>query len=55
MRALQCDPQGLRLVEIRFGDFVGQIAMLVWIAAQGPHPELAVGLEGTYDCAALLS
>jgi hypothetical protein len=38
-----------------FDDFVGEFAMLVWIAAQSAYLEWAAGLQRTYYCASLLS
>ena len=50
----KCGFKGLRAVQICFDDFVGEVAMLVWIAAQSAHLELAAGLQGTDHCASLL-
>jgi hypothetical protein len=36
-------------------DFVGEFAILAWIASQCAHFELAAGLQGTYYSASLLS
>jgi hypothetical protein len=48
-------PEGFGAIEIRFDDFVRQPVMPTWMASQGTYLELALGLQGTYDCAALLS
>ena len=50
----KCGFEGFRAVEIRFDDFVGEPAMLAWIASQSAYLELALGLQGTHDCASLL-
>src|ERR1700693_1137477 len=50
----KCGLEGLRAVEIRFDDFVGEPAMLAWMASQSAYLELALGLQGTHDCASLL-
>src|SRR6476659_4203965 len=55
MYALKSSLECFRPFQVPFDDFVGQVAMLVWIAAQSAHPELAVGLQGAHDSASLLS
>ena len=47
--------EGFRTVEICFDDFVGESAMLAWMAGQRAYLELALGLQGTYDRASLLA
>ena len=54
MGSFKCGLEGFRAVEIRFDDFVGESAMLAWIASQSAHLELTLGLQGTHDCASLL-
>ena len=51
----KCGLEGFRTVEIRFDDFVGEPAMLGWMARQSAYLELALGLQGTHDCASLVS
>ena len=46
MGPCKCSFEGFRAVEIRFDDFVGEPAMLAWIAGQSAYLELAVGLAG---------
>src|SRR5207248_9524924 len=50
----ECRFKGFRAVEIRFDDFVDELTMLAWIAGQSAYLELALGLQRTHDCAALL-
>ena len=55
MGPCKCGLERFRTVEIRFDDFVGESAMLVWIAGQRAYLELTLSLEGTHDRASLLS
>src|SRR5258706_8485776 len=52
--AFECSFECFRAVQIRVDDLVGELAMLVWIAGQGAHPEFAAGLQGTYNATSLL-
>ena len=54
MCPFKCSFKGFRAVQICFDDFVGEFAMLAWIAAQSAHLELAAGLQSTDDSASLL-
>src|SRR5260221_4656831 len=54
VRPFKCGFEGFRPVQIRFYDFVAQLAMLVRVAAQSAYFELAASLEGTHHCASLL-
>src|SRR6266478_4254979 len=54
MCRFKCGLESLGVVEVGFEDFVGQSAVLGWMASQRAHLELALGLEGTHDCASLL-
>src|SRR4029434_3479656 len=47
--------EGLRAIEIRLDDFVGESAVLAWMAGQRTYLELALGLEGAHDRASLVS
>jgi hypothetical protein len=47
--------EGFRPVQICLDDFLGELAMLAWIAAQSADLELAAGLQGTHNSASLLS
>jgi hypothetical protein len=51
----ECGLEGFRTVEIRFDDFVGEPAVLGWMARQSPYCELTLGLQGTHDSASLVS
>src|SRR6185436_10431214 len=51
----ECSGQGFRAVQICFNDFVGEVAMLVWIASQCAHLESSASLQGTDDCAPLVT
>src|SRR6266850_6350794 len=55
MCPFECSGEGFWTVQICFGDFVGEVAMLAWIAGQRAHLELAAGLEGAYHPSSLLS
>src|ERR1700741_2468145 len=55
MRPRECSFEGLRPVQVRLDDFIGQLAMLARIAAQRAHFELAAGLQGADDAASLLA
>jgi hypothetical protein len=55
MRTRECSFEGFRPVQICRGDFVGEFAMLAWIAGQSADLELAAGLQGTYNSASLLA
>src|SRR5206468_2766093 len=55
MDALKCRLERVGPVQIPFDDLVGEAAMLVRIATQRAHPELAARLQGTHAAAALLS
>jgi len=52
--AYNCGPEGFRAVDVRFDDAVGEPGMLAWMASQSAYLELALGLQGTHDCASLL-
>jgi hypothetical protein len=54
MGPCECGLEGIRAVEIRFDDLVGQSAVIGWMASQSAHLELALGLQGTYYSASLL-
>ena len=51
----KCSVEGFWTVQICFDDFVGEVAMLAWMAGQRAHCELAAGLEGAYHRSSLLS
>ena len=51
----KCSIEGFRPVQICLDDFLGEFAMLAWIAGQSAHLELAAGLQGTHNSASLLS
>src|SRR5881397_533952 len=47
--------KGVRTVQVRFDDFISEVAMLNWIAAQSADLELAAaGLQCTQNSASLL-
>jgi pimeloyl-ACP methyl ester carboxylesterase len=46
--------EGFRAVQICFDDFLGEFAMLAWIASQSAYLELAAGLQGTCHGTSLL-
>jgi hypothetical protein len=52
--SFKCSFKGFRAVQIRFDDFLGEVAMPAWISSQSAYLELAAGLQGTYHCASLL-
>ena len=54
MRAFECGFERFRAIQICFDHFVGEPAILAWIARQSAHLELALRLQGTHDCASLL-
>jgi hypothetical protein len=55
MCAVKCSLEGFRAVQICFDDFVGEFAMLAWVARQRAHLELTAGLQGAQHGASLLS
>jgi hypothetical protein len=54
MGSRKCGFERFGTIEIRFDDFVAEPAMLVRMARQSAYLELALGLQGTNDCASLL-
>jgi hypothetical protein len=44
----KCSFEGFGAVQICFDDFLGEFAMLAWIASQSAYPELAAGLQCAY-------
>jgi hypothetical protein len=45
MGSCKSGPEGFRAVEIRFDDFVGEPAVIDWMASQSAYLELALGLQ----------
>ncbi len=55
MRSFERAVESFGMVQIRCNDFVGEAPILVWIATQTAHLELAAGMKRTHYRAALLS
>jgi hypothetical protein len=54
IRAPECSFERFRLVQISFDDFVGELAVLIWMAGQRAHRKFAAALQGMHDASSLL-